>query len=68
MSRRISLPLRAVKIESFSAASAAALASAITAWIAANAGQRTLLDLSFETTATGSPPVASFVAFLTYTE
>lgn len=65
MSRRISLPLRAVKIESFSAASADALASAITEWIAASAGQRTLLDLSFEQ---GTLPGVSYVAFLTYTE
>lgn len=58
-----SVPLRAVKVEAFTAASPSALATALNTWVAANSGQRTMLDLSFHVAS-----VSSYAAFLTYTE
>jgi hypothetical protein len=64
MNLRIStVPLRAVKVQSFTDTTAAALATAVNAWIAANSGQRTMVSLVFDAVST-----SSYTAFLTYTE
>lgn len=63
MSRPNAVPLRAVKVQSFSESTPAALATAINAWITANARLRYMLALNFEVADT-----SSHIAYLTYTE
>lgn len=57
-----SVALRAVKVHAFSNSTATGLASDINTWITANAGQRTMLDLSFDVVG------GNAVAYLTFTE
>lgn len=54
--------LGAVQVEAVTAASPAALATAINAWVVANAAQRTMVQLDYWEAG------GTWVAFITYTE
>jgi hypothetical protein len=58
----VGVPLRAVKVQGFANGTPSGLATAINSWITANAGQRTMLTLTF------TSDTAQHAAFLTFTE